>query len=63
VARARNYFLKIFLDGQFVGQSRSYRLEPDLLITINECIGVLLERTLPEKLNIWVCIRFYYVYL
>jgi len=63
VPRARNYFLKIFLDGQFVGQSRSYRLEPDLLITINECIGVLLERTLPEKLNIWVCIRFYYVYL
>ncbi|XP_037715891.1 coiled-coil and C2 domain-containing protein 2A [Drosophila subpulchrella] len=54
VPRARNYFLKIFLDGQFVGQSRSYRLEPDLLITINECIGVLLDRTLPEKLNIWL---------
>ncbi|XP_016994631.2 coiled-coil and C2 domain-containing protein 2A [Drosophila takahashii] len=52
--KARNYFLKIFLDGQFVGQSRSYRLEPDLLISINECIGVLLERTLPENLNIWL---------
>ncbi|XP_017125182.1 coiled-coil and C2 domain-containing protein 2A [Drosophila elegans] len=52
--KARNYFLKIFLDGQFVGQSRSYRLEPDLQICINECIGVLLERTLPENLNIWL---------
>ncbi|EDV54926.2 uncharacterized protein Dere_GG21793 [Drosophila erecta] len=52
--KARNYFLKIFLDGQFVGQSRSYRLEPDLQISINECIGVLLERSLPENLNIWL---------
>jgi len=52
--KARNYFLKIFLDGQFVGQSRTYRLEPDLQISINECIGVLLERSLPENLNIWV---------
>lgn len=52
--KARNYFLKIFLDGQFVGQSRTYRLEPDLQISINECIGVLLERSLPENLNIWL---------
>ncbi|XP_017049472.1 coiled-coil and C2 domain-containing protein 2A [Drosophila ficusphila] len=52
--KARNYFLKIFLDGQFVGQSRSYRLEPDLQISINECIGVLLERSMPENLNIWL---------
>ncbi|KAH8375416.1 hypothetical protein KR200_001066 [Drosophila serrata] len=52
--KARNYFLKIFLDGEFVGQTRSYRLEPDLQITINESMGVLLERTLPENLNIWL---------
>ncbi|KAH8314556.1 hypothetical protein KR059_012669 [Drosophila kikkawai] len=52
--KARNYFLKIFLDGEFVGQTRSYRLEPDLQITINECMGVLLERSLPENLNIWL---------
>ncbi|KAH8305950.1 hypothetical protein KR018_005944 [Drosophila ironensis] len=52
--RARNYFLKIFLDGQIVGQTRSYRLEPDLQIAVNECFGVLLERTLPENLHVWV---------
>ncbi|KAH8400770.1 hypothetical protein KR009_000826 [Drosophila setifemur] len=52
--RARNYFLKIFLDGQIVGQTRSYRLEPDLQICINECFGVLLERTMPENLHVWI---------
>ncbi|XP_017094292.2 coiled-coil and C2 domain-containing protein 2A [Drosophila bipectinata] len=52
--RARNYFLKIFLDDEIVGQTRSYRLEPDLQIPINECIGVLLEMTLPGSLHIWL---------
>lgn len=54
MSKTRNYFLKIFLDDEIVGQTRNYRLEPDLQIPINECIGVLLERTLPGSLHIWV---------
>jgi len=46
--------MKIYLDNQFVAQTRSYRLEPDLHVHMNETIGVLLDRSLPELLNIWV---------
>ncbi|EDW74405.2 uncharacterized protein Dwil_GK21406 [Drosophila willistoni] len=52
--KSRNYFMKLYLDGQYVGHTKSYRLEPDLHLYMNECIGVLLERTLPEELNIWL---------
>lgn len=52
--KGRNYFLKIYLDNQFVAQTRSYRLEPDLHVHMNENIGVLLDRSLPELVNIWV---------
>ncbi|XP_023173468.2 coiled-coil and C2 domain-containing protein 2A isoform X2 [Drosophila hydei] len=50
----RSYYLKIYLDSQFVAQSRTYRLEPDLHVDVNETIGVLLNRTNPEQLNIWL---------
>ncbi|KAH8369711.1 hypothetical protein KR093_000676 [Drosophila rubida] len=53
-AKARNYYLKIYLDTQFVAQTRSYRLEPDLQVHMNETIGVLLDRSLPQLLNIWL---------
>ncbi|XP_030559947.1 coiled-coil and C2 domain-containing protein 2A [Drosophila novamexicana] len=50
----RNYYLKLYLDGQFVAQTRSYRLEPDLHVDMNESLGVLLNRSHPEQLNIWL---------
>ncbi|XP_017835465.1 coiled-coil and C2 domain-containing protein 2A [Drosophila busckii] len=53
-SEARNYFLKIYLDAQFVAQSRNYRLESDLHLYMNEIIGVMLDRTLPQELNIWL---------
>ncbi|KAM8713526.1 hypothetical protein ACLKA7_013790 [Drosophila subpalustris] len=53
VHKGRNYFLKIYLDNQFVAQTRSYRLEPDLHVHMNENIGVLLDRSLPAQINIW----------
>ncbi|KAH8299484.1 hypothetical protein KR044_001785 [Drosophila immigrans] len=52
--KGRNYYLKIYLDTQFVAQTRSYRLEPDLQVHMNETIGVLLDRSLPQLLNIWL---------
>ncbi|XP_034476742.1 coiled-coil and C2 domain-containing protein 2A [Drosophila innubila] len=52
--KARNYYMKIYLDNQFVAQTRSYRLEPDLHMHMNESIGVLLDRSLPEQINIWL---------
>ncbi|KRG05027.1 uncharacterized protein Dmoj_GI20842, isoform B [Drosophila mojavensis] len=50
----RNYYLKIYLDSQFVAQSRTYRLEQDLHVDMNETIGVLLNRSNPKELNIWL---------
>ncbi|XP_060655942.1 LOW QUALITY PROTEIN: coiled-coil and C2 domain-containing protein 2A [Drosophila nasuta] len=52
--KSRNYYLKIYLDTQFVAQTRSYRLEPDLHVHMNETIGVLLDRSMPQLLNIWL---------
>lgn len=54
LSKGRNYYMKIYLDNQFVAQTRSYRLEPDLHVHMNETIGVLLDRSLPELLNIWL---------
>ncbi|EDW00905.1 GH20756 [Drosophila grimshawi] len=50
----RNYYLKLYLDRQFVAQTRCYRLEPDLRVYMNESIGVLLERSLPKQIHIWL---------
>ncbi|XP_022225803.2 coiled-coil and C2 domain-containing protein 2A-like [Drosophila obscura] len=52
--RNRSYFMRLYLDDLYVGQTRSYRLEEDLHLYMNESIGVLLERTLPQNLNIWL---------
>ncbi|XP_017148123.1 coiled-coil and C2 domain-containing protein 2A isoform X1 [Drosophila miranda] len=52
--RNRSYFLKLYLDELYVGQTRSYRLEDDLHLYMNESIAVLLERTMPQNLNIWL---------
>lgn len=51
---SRNYYMRVYLDNQFVAQTRNYRLEPDLQVHMNESFGVLLDRSRPEQLNIWV---------
>lgn len=51
---SRNYYMRVYLDNQFVAQTRNYRLEPDLQVHMNESFGVLLDRSRPEELNIWV---------
>lgn len=50
----RNYYMRVYLDNLFVAQTRNYRLEPDLQVHMNESIGVLLDRSRPDQLNIWV---------
>lgn len=50
----RSYYMRVYLDNQFVAQTRNYRLEPDLQVHMNESFGILLDRTRPEHLNIWV---------
>ncbi|SPP75269.1 coiled-coil and C2 domain-containing protein 2A [Drosophila guanche] len=52
--RNRSYFLRLYLDDLYVGQTRSYRLEEDLHLYMNESFGVLLERKLPQNINIWL---------
>ncbi|XP_030387639.1 coiled-coil and C2 domain-containing protein 2A [Scaptodrosophila lebanonensis] len=52
--KGRSFFMKLYFDNQFVAQTRSYRLEPDLHLYMNEGIGVLLERALPAQLHVWL---------
>lgn len=50
----KSFFLKLYFDRQYVGMTRSYRLEPDLSLAINEAIGIFLERRLPKDIKITV---------
>ncbi|XP_037948079.1 coiled-coil and C2 domain-containing protein 2A [Teleopsis dalmanni] len=50
--KLKSYSIKIFFDEEFVGETRTYRLEPDLNLQINEAIGILVERRLPKDIKI-----------
>ncbi|KAM7352847.1 coiled-coil and C2 domain containing 2A isoform 2-T2 [Cochliomyia hominivorax] len=50
--KLQSYFMRIFFDRQMVGESRVYRLERDLSVSINEKLGIMLNRRLPKDIRI-----------
>lgn len=52
--KLQSYFMRIFFDRQMVGETRIYRLERDLSVTINEKLGIMLNRRLPKDIRIKV---------
>ncbi|CAD7012554.1 unnamed protein product [Ceratitis capitata] len=50
--RLKSFFMKIYFDGDFVSATRSYRIEPDLRIPMNEVFGVFLERRMPKDIRV-----------
>lgn len=52
--RLKSFYMKIYFDGEFVSATRSYRIEPDLRIPMNEVFGVFLERRMPKDIRVTV---------
>ncbi|XP_054738715.1 coiled-coil and C2 domain-containing protein 2A [Anastrepha obliqua] len=50
--RLKSFFMKIYFDDEFVGATRSYRIEPDLRLPMNEVFGIFLERRMPEDIRV-----------
>ncbi|XP_036333674.1 coiled-coil and C2 domain-containing protein 2A isoform X1 [Rhagoletis pomonella] len=50
--RLKSFFMKIYFDGEFVSATRSYRIEPDLRLPMNEVFGVFLERRMPRDIRV-----------
>ncbi|XP_073826969.1 coiled-coil and C2 domain containing 2A [Musca autumnalis] len=50
--RIQSYYMRVFFDGQMVGETRTYRLERDLSFTVNEKLGIVLNRRLPKDIKI-----------
>lgn len=60
-SKLQTYFMRIFFDNQMVGETRCYRLERDLSLTINEKIGIILNRRLPKDIRIKVSEIFFII--
>ncbi|XP_075153066.1 coiled-coil and C2 domain containing 2A isoform X2 [Haematobia irritans] len=50
--KLHSYYMRVFFDGQMVGETRCYRLERDLSFKINENLGIVLNRRLPKDIKI-----------
>ncbi|XP_011179565.1 coiled-coil and C2 domain-containing protein 2A [Zeugodacus cucurbitae] len=50
--RLKSFYMKIYFDGEFVSATRSYRIEPDLRIPMNEIFGIFLERRMPKDIRV-----------
>uniref|UniRef100_A0A1I8P3X0 C2 domain-containing protein n=1 Tax=Stomoxys calcitrans TaxID=35570 RepID=A0A1I8P3X0_STOCA len=50
--KLQSYYMRVFFDGQMVGETRSYRLERDLSFIVNEKLGIVLNRRLPRDIKI-----------
>ncbi|XP_058980735.1 coiled-coil and C2 domain-containing protein 2A [Musca domestica] len=50
--KLQSYYMRVFFDGQMVGETRTYRLERDLSYAVNEKLGIVLNRRLPKDIKI-----------
>ncbi|XP_011206624.3 coiled-coil and C2 domain-containing protein 2A [Bactrocera dorsalis] len=56
--RLKSFYMKIYFDGEFVSATRSYRIEPDLRIPMNEVFGIFLERRMPKDIRVTLYEKF-----
>lgn len=57
--RLKSFYMKIYFDGEFVSATRSYRIEPDLRIPMNDVFGIFLERRMPKDIRVTVNVHMY----
>ncbi|XP_055855035.1 coiled-coil and C2 domain-containing protein 2A [Episyrphus balteatus] len=50
--KIKSYYMRILFDGQLVSSTKTFRLEPDLSLAVDESLGIYLDRRIPKEIKI-----------